>query len=86
MKVEEWGKGIGEEDGQFQIAVDVSVHNNFVYVSDSENARFQIFTLDGKYVHQWGINRRFFAPFGITFFDNCLVSADIENGFLDFWR
>jgi DNA-binding beta-propeller fold protein YncE len=55
-----WGmKGSGP--GQFDLPHSIAIDGDLVYVGDRENARIQIFDLEGHYVREWKLGR----PFGL---------------------
>jgi DNA-binding beta-propeller fold protein YncE len=55
-----WGmKGSGP--GQFDLPHSIAIDGDFVYVGDRENARIQIFDLNGRYQREW----KFGQPFGL---------------------
>lgn len=75
----------GDGDGQFNHPFDVACDSNgFVYVTDSENDRVQVFTPEGDYLRQFGnksrsYNRRLITPSYIAIDDNDRVFV-VENG------
>jgi DNA-binding beta-propeller fold protein YncE len=53
-----WGmKGSGP--GQFDLPHSVAVDGDLVYVGDRENARIQIFDLNGRYLREWKLGHPF---------------------------
>jgi len=55
-----WGmKGTGP--GQFDLPHSIAIDGDLVYVGDRENARIQIFDLDGRYLREWKLGH----PFGL---------------------
>ena len=55
-----WGmKGSGP--GQFDLPHSIAIDGDLVYVGDRENARIQIFDLDGRYLREWKVGH----PFGL---------------------
>ena len=55
-----WGlKGSGP--GQFNLPHSIAIDNDLVYVGDRENARIQIFDLNGRYLREWKLGH----PFGL---------------------
>ena len=55
-----WGmKGSGP--GQFDLPHSIAIDGDLVYVGDRENARIQIFDLNGKYLREWKVGH----PFGL---------------------
>jgi DNA-binding beta-propeller fold protein YncE len=55
-----WGmKGSGP--GQFDLPHSIAVDDDLVYVGDRENARIQIFDLNGRYIREWKVGH----PFGL---------------------
>lgn len=55
-----WGmKGSGP--GQFDLPHSIAVDGDLVYVGDRENARIQIFDLNGRYLREWKLGH----PFGL---------------------
>jgi DNA-binding beta-propeller fold protein YncE len=55
-----WGmKGSGP--WQFDLPHSIAIDDNLVYVGDRENARIQIFDLNGRYVREWKLGH----PFGL---------------------
>jgi DNA-binding beta-propeller fold protein YncE len=55
-----WGmKGSGP--GQFDLPHSIAIDGDLVYVGDRENARIQIFDLDGHYLREWKVGH----PFGL---------------------
>jgi DNA-binding beta-propeller fold protein YncE len=55
-----WGmKGSGP--GQFDLPHSIAIDGDLVYVGDRENARIQIFDLNGRYLHEWKVGH----PFGL---------------------
>jgi DNA-binding beta-propeller fold protein YncE len=55
-----WGmKGNGP--GQFDLPHSIAIHGDLVYVGDRENARIQIFDLNGSYLREWKVGH----PFGL---------------------
>src|SRR6184192_2150915 len=56
-----WGmKGSGP--GQFDLPHSIAIDGDLVYVGDRENARIQIFDLDGRYLREWKVGH----PFGLV--------------------
>jgi len=77
--VKTWGtKGI--EQGQFNEPTGIAVFDNQVYVSDSRNARIQVFDLDGNFKHDFGQagdkNTQLSRPMNINITNNELYVAD----------
>jgi DNA-binding beta-propeller fold protein YncE len=55
-----WGmKGSGP--GQFDLPHSIAIDGDLVHVGDRENARIQIFDLNGRYLHEWKVGH----PFGL---------------------
>jgi DNA-binding beta-propeller fold protein YncE len=55
-----WGmKGGGP--GQFDLPHSIAIDGDLVYVGDRENARIQIFDLNGRYLREWKVGH----PFGL---------------------
>src|SRR6266566_8231847 len=55
-----WGmKGSGP--GQFELPHSIAIDGDLVYVGDRENARIQIFDLNGRYLREWKLGH----PFGL---------------------
>src|SRR6184192_542735 len=55
-----WGmKGSGT--GQFDLPHSIAIDGDLVYVGDRENARIQIFDLNGRYLREWKLGH----PFGL---------------------
>jgi len=55
-----WGmKGSGP--GQFDLPHSIAIDGDLVYVGDRENARIQIFDLNGRYLREWKLGH----PFGL---------------------
>ena len=55
-----WGmKGSGP--GQFDLPHSITIDGDLVYVGDRENARIQIFDLNGRYLREWKLGH----PFGL---------------------
>jgi DNA-binding beta-propeller fold protein YncE len=55
-----WGmKGSGP--GQFDLPHSIAIDGDLVYVGDRENARIQIFDLNGRYLREWKVGH----PFGL---------------------
>jgi DNA-binding beta-propeller fold protein YncE len=55
-----WGmKGSGQ--GQFDLPHSIAIDGDLVYVGDRENARIQIFDLNGHYLREWKLGH----PFGL---------------------
>ena len=55
-----WGmKGSGP--GQFDLPHSIAIDDDLVYVGDRENARIQIFDLNGRYLREWKLGH----PFGL---------------------
>jgi len=55
-----WGmKGSGT--GQFDLPHSIAIDGDLVYVGDRENARIQIFDLNGRYLREWKLG----YPFGL---------------------
>lgn len=55
-----WGmKGTGP--GQFDLPHSIAIDDDLVYVGDRENARIQIFDLNGRYLREWKLGH----PFGL---------------------
>jgi DNA-binding beta-propeller fold protein YncE len=55
-----WGmKGSGP--GQFDLPHSIAIDGDLVYVGDRENARMQIFDLNGHYLREWKVGH----PFGL---------------------
>jgi DNA-binding beta-propeller fold protein YncE len=55
-----WGmKGSGP--GQFDLPHSIAIDGDLVYVGDRENARIEIFDLNGRYLHEWKVGH----PFGL---------------------
>ena len=48
-----WGER-GSDPGQFNDPTGIAVSGDEVFVSDSRNARIQVFDLDGNFKHQFG--------------------------------
>jgi len=55
-----WGMK-GGEAGQFDLPHSIAVDGDLVYVGDRENARIQIFDLNGRYLREWKLGH----PFGL---------------------
>src|SRR5207237_164763 len=77
---------IGEEGnkiGQFNYPSNILYYKNLLYISDSGNNCIQLFTLDGKYVNDWGkygkANGKFDYPMGIAIKENQLYVVDQDN-------
>ena len=55
-----WGmKGAGP--GQFDLPHSIAIDGDLIYVGDRENARIQIFDLNGRYLREWKLGH----PFGL---------------------
>jgi len=55
-----WGMK-GEGPGQFNLPHSIAIDGDLVYVGDRENARIQIFDLNGRYFGEWKLGH----PFGL---------------------
>jgi len=70
--LEKIGTGQGQEKGQFDRPLGMTLNNKCLYVCDSWNQRIQIFDKKSrKFSHQWGENnikqQRFFLPISIYY-------------------
>lgn len=66
----EWGSK-GMEPGEFDIPHGLCIMNNQLFVADRENARIQVFDLNGKFIRELGT---------VSYADICSLTADtIEN-------
>jgi DNA-binding beta-propeller fold protein YncE len=55
-----WGMK-GDGPGQFNLPHSIAIDGDLVYVGDRENARIQIFDLNGRYLREWKLGH----PFGL---------------------
>src|SRR5437660_2588111 len=71
-----WGmKGSGP--GQFDLPHSIAVDGDLVYVGDRENARIQIFDLNGRYLREWRLGH----PFGLfVTLDHFIYMSDAIAG------
>ena len=75
--VKTWG-GKGEATGQFSEPTGVAVSNSEVFVSDSRNARIQVFDFDGNFQRKFGANQ-LDRPMNLTVANGELYVADYFN-------
>jgi DNA-binding beta-propeller fold protein YncE/tetratricopeptide (TPR) repeat protein len=85
--IEDWG-GYGgpgpRGDGKFNIPIDIAVDNNgFVYVSDHNNHRIQVFDESGGFQEDWGTEGgdagEFNKPYGIAYRNGEVYVADHDG-------
>jgi DNA-binding beta-propeller fold protein YncE len=71
-----WGmKGNGP--GQFDLPHSIAIDGDLVYVGDRENARIQIFDLNGRYLREWKLG----YPFGLFIApDHFILMSDAIAG------
>jgi len=55
-----WGMK-GDGPGQFDLPHSIAINDDLVYVADRENARIQIFDLNGRYLREWKLGH----PYGL---------------------
>ena len=64
------GGSCGNVNGQFQYPRCISVFNGEVFVTDRDNHRIQVFSLDGQFLRTWGSQGsdvgQFKSPWGIA--------------------
>ena len=51
----------GSGPGQFDLPHSIAIDDDLVYVADRENARIQIFDLNGRYLREWKLGH----PYGL---------------------
>jgi len=77
-----WGS-FGSNDSQFNAPFCIAVDNIFVYLTDQDNSRIQIFTHGGVFQRTFGKkgsgHGEFDEPSGIGVDDTCLYIADSNN-------
>jgi outer membrane protein assembly factor BamB len=59
-KLREWGKR-GTSAGEFNVAHDIAITNQRLYVADRENGRLQWFDLDGRYLGEKKFGGRLYS-------------------------
>ena len=55
-KIITWG-GVGSEPGKFMYPYGIQIYKDIIYIADSGNRRIQMFTLYGKFVSEYKINK-----------------------------
>jgi hypothetical protein len=71
-----WGMK-GDGPGQFNLPHSIAIDGDLVYVGDRENARIQIFDLNGRYLREWKVGH----PFGLFVTpDHFIYMADAIAG------
>jgi len=75
--VKTWG-GQGEASGQFNEPMGIAVSESEVFVSDSRNARIQVFDFDGNFLHLFG-GDQLGRPMNLTVANDKLYVADYFN-------
>jgi DNA-binding beta-propeller fold protein YncE len=72
------GWGIkGDGPGQFNLPHSIAIDGDLVYVGDRENARIQIFDLNGRYLREWKVGH----PFGLFItLDHFIYMSDAIAG------
>lgn len=71
-----WGmKGSGP--GQFDLPHSIVIVNDVIYVGDRDNARIQVFDLNGRFLREWRLGH----PYGLSVGpDRMIYMADAEAG------
>jgi DNA-binding beta-propeller fold protein YncE len=71
-----WGMK-GSAPGQFDTPHAIAIDGDRIYVGDRENARIQVFELDGRFLREWKLGH----PFGLfVTSDHSLYEADAIAG------
>jgi DNA-binding beta-propeller fold protein YncE len=71
-----WGMK-GDGPGQFNLPHSIAIDGDLVYVGDRENARIQIFDLNGRYLREWKVGH----PFGLFItLDHFIYMSDAIAG------
>jgi len=74
-----WGTK-GTRSGQFNLVHNIAVDSkNKVYVIDRENRRIQLFSTEGKYLHEWN---NIGNPFGLAISNDEIYITDGMDGFI----
>ena len=80
--VKSWGMP-GEADGQFNDPTGIAIINDEVFVSDSRNARIQVFDLEGQFKRKFGSKGdgpgQLGRPMNLTIAGDELYVADFWN-------
>ena len=72
----------GDGPGQFDLPHSIAIDDDLVYVADRENARIQIFDLNGRYLREWKLGH----PYGLFITpDHFIYMSDAIAGSSAYW-